>query len=686
MKTQRIAAVAMIAIEVAVVEHMVFLYEWYPVAIVLLAVIGMRGFIALPFGRRAQILGAIALGVFIYAGMYTNLLTFVVAHRLPLDPLLGGNALVIAWYLMTLQCALLFLRMPETGLPVYFPVMGVFVMVCAGAVGRHGSLDPWYHAAALAMVPILIVFMRGEKAARPSANDRRGAIIQAGIVGLSLTVSFGFSGAMGSYRAEIDKAVFSFLPGMRESGATGFSTRAHLDTITHARDTGADSVALRVFSKNAPGYLRGRAYDRYSQNSWDISVPERLLKPLQDVPPEIVADAGARAYRLHDGSGDGARRLDVVPNMNAEGCLFAPLEAQMIVIQGNAPALDEDGNLKVAGTRILEYAEYASPEPARGTLDEAARQRLLALPDSLDPRIRDLAARLFANEATTRDKIQAVVDYFAKHYTYRMGIDIPEGQDPLAYFLIDQPPAHCEYFATGAAVLLRLGGVPCRYVTGFVTTEYNGVGRYWIARNKDAHAWVEAFDAHTGAWTTVEATVAGGLPGQQAKSWTAALTHVADSMRYLIRRLAQAISAGDWRSLLQGLLSLLKNAAGAPIVLSAALFIAGWMVYGRRRRRQRRQPPKPVSPHIAALTKLRTRVDRSVRRYGFTRRPEETVLAFADRIDLSLNPCAEELTANRLRQAADWYRAYSAARFGGALSEKTARELEVRWRNGHGTR
>ena len=61
-----------------------------------------------------------------------------------------------------------------------------------------------------------------------------------------------------------------------------------------------------------------------------------------------------------------------------------------------------------------------------------------------------------------------------------------------------------------AVLLLRSLGVPARYVTGYVVDEYNSDTGRWLARNLDAHAWVEAYDDRAQRWVAVEST-----PGRQ---------------------------------------------------------------------------------------------------------------------------------------------------------------------------
>ena len=60
-------------------------------------------------------------------------------------------------------------------------------------------------------------------------------------------------------------------------------------------------------------------------------------------------------------------------------------------------------------------------------------------------------------------------------------------------------------------LLLRVMGVPARYVTGFRGGDWNSVGGYVAVRDDRAHAWAEAFLPDAG-WVRVDATPAGPAP------------------------------------------------------------------------------------------------------------------------------------------------------------------------------
>lgn len=83
--------------------------------------------------------------------------------------------------------------------------------------------------------------------------------------------------------------------------------------------------------------------------------------------------------------------------------------------------------------------------------------------------------------------------------------------DFASYFL-NQGRGYCIHFATAGALLLRMQGIPARYVTGYVA-QLDGGGR-GEALDRDAHAWVEVYINGYG-WYPVEMTpgYAGGENG-----------------------------------------------------------------------------------------------------------------------------------------------------------------------------
>jgi hypothetical protein len=210
--------------------------------------------------------------------------------------------------------------------------------------------------------------------------------------------------------------------------------------------------------------------------------------------------------------------------------------------------------------------------------------------------------------------------------------------------------AHCEFFASGAVTLLRLQGVPARYATGYRVVEQEEGEPYWAARNRDAHAWAEAYDNDQQKWVIVEAT-----PGFTDPAYEELQTEDEEAVGAGGGRLAltaeQARSIVQWwytRPLWQkSLLALVAiTALGLPILLS------------RRRAWRRAQLARDGDPRITRWRSRLRVVDRRLRRYGFVRHPAETLHQFARRVETAAAPQASWLQAN-----AQWYFDYANTRF-----------------------
>ncbi len=94
------------------------------------------------------------------------------------------------------------------------------------------------------------------------------------------------------------------------------------------------------------------------------------------------------------------------------------------------------------------------------------------------------------------DLAKAVEQYLISgngfRYSLNLDAEIIPGMDPIEQFLREDRSGHCQYFASALAMMLRSQGIPARLVVGYNTDEYNDLGRYYVARQLHAHAWVEA--------------------------------------------------------------------------------------------------------------------------------------------------------------------------------------------------
>jgi hypothetical protein len=179
--------------------------------------------------------------------------------------------------------------------------------------------------------------------------------------------------------------------------------------------------------------------------------------------------------------------------MDATGSIFRPASGDMAV--------------RYEGVSDLPLYPAAALRQDTTNYPPDLRLTYLQLPP-LDPRIPALAAKITTGARTPYDKAAAIENYLHAHYGYTLDLRGDPGTDPLAYFLFQKRAGHCEYFATAMAVLLRVSGVPSRYVTGFLPGEYNDVGGDYIVRARDAHSWVEVYFPSYG-WVPFDPTPPG---------------------------------------------------------------------------------------------------------------------------------------------------------------------------------
>lgn len=83
-----------------------------------------------------------------------------------------------------------------------------------------------------------------------------------------------------------------------------------------------------------------------------------------------------------------------------------------------------------------------------------------------------------------------------------------------------QKKGYCIHFASAGVMLLRMAGIPARYVTGYVAWpedfSYDNEKNQYHAdiTGYRGHAWIEVYDADSGVWLPVDMTPAGGARNQ----------------------------------------------------------------------------------------------------------------------------------------------------------------------------
>ncbi|MBC7876434.1 MAG: transglutaminase domain-containing protein [Anaerolineales bacterium] len=131
--------------------------------------------------------------------------------------------------------------------------------------------------------------------------------------------------------------------------------------------------------------------------------------------------------------------------------------------------------------------------------------RYLSLPETVPPRVLDLAQEITVNIANPYDKAKAIENYL-RNYPYSLDVaSPPPNQDVADYFLFDLRTGYCDYYATSMIVLARAVGLPTRLVIGYASGIYDPTTAEYTVHEADAHSWVEIYFTGVG-WVEFEPT------------------------------------------------------------------------------------------------------------------------------------------------------------------------------------
>ncbi len=247
-----------------------------------------------------------------------------------------------------------------------------------------------------------------------------------------------------------------------------------------------------------PVYFRGVALDLFDGRNWSRSVPP-----------------SGTDFQSEDSFPADAHRMVITLQNHSDGVLFTAGELLYIEAEGRGLRRDPQGAWFVDGppgtvqyTIVGQGPLGLGGPPVGGS--EAPAFPLTAIPEDLDPRIRDLAEEIVGDETDVIAQTTLIGDRLRSDYTYTR-VPLDQGEErPLSVFLFERQTGHCEYFAASQAILLRTLGVPTRLVNGFAGGELDPATGELVFRGYNAHSWVEYYVEGQG-WLMADAT-----PGPEA--------------------------------------------------------------------------------------------------------------------------------------------------------------------------
>jgi hypothetical protein len=589
-----------------------------------------------------------AAGLAVLLGFVWTLYPFLPASVLDVGPLLLGYALA--------ALAALFLLGSSTWAPVRTAIPVCLALLIVGTLAqtaRPPILPAGLAALALAAWAVLSERTLGSAALPASPFVRIGR----------LAAFLAIAGALGI-------GIVRFLP-----WAQPFVERASValveERIAARSAVGASSSTLGAIEKLAlsqrvmlrvhaltPQKLRAAVFTRFDGHTWSGGpATARALTPVGMPPGDLAAWASAIPGSLWAVPGaevalavqGGAIRSRLVLASFEAGPLVAPRGTLLVQMEGKT-AVDARGIL--AGSASA--AEIYGLVNRRDLRDEPEDDlgEMLSLPPDTDPRLRELAARLGASAPSPRERLARTLQHLDRECRYALDVGSFHSAQPVAEFLFEKKRGYCEYFASAAAVLLRLQGVPTRYVTGWNVRDENHSGGHFVVREADAHAWIETCIEGAG-WVEADPTPAAEY-AEVHRSQPSALAAAFEWLRAGGLELWARLRKGDLRSLLRWLFA-------TPFVPTLLLALCAAALARRRRHRPVATAGVATSDLPAELRRLVSCLDAAWAQHGQPRPAWRGLLEHAEAIPPEALPA--ELREAMRRAAECVYRgAYAGVR------------------------
>lgn len=186
-----------------------------------------------------------------------------------------------------------------------------------------------------------------------------------------------------------------------------------------------------------------------------------------------------------------------------DGAILRAKNTVAVSINAESIVVNDFGDILSNNDKNNHYTLYCSGPNKQEVLPKEIMTRLTQVPSEVRQEIGNVAKTIFLEDAFTANKISALMGFW-KGCEYSFDHKVPKDKEPVIYMVNNKPAAHCELYASASCILLRLAGVPTKYVTGFRVDNYTDGS--WFVKNKDSHAWIEAWDKETEQWVTVDIT------------------------------------------------------------------------------------------------------------------------------------------------------------------------------------
>ena len=270
--------------------------------------------------------------------------------------------------------------------------------------------------------------------------------------------------------------VFNFL-NSQSAGRTGFSDSVQLGDVSQIQE---DNTIIMRLKTDQPldrenTYFRGIVLNFFDGHRWY----RRFLNSKEEVSGKVI-------------------KQEIILEPYGNRYIFAI----DVPVKFNRPVRRYNDFTFMSYRRIFNRIKYTalSVVTKRIKVTQIDKRGYLQYPKNINPKIIRLAKQLKGR--TEIETVRNVIGYLKK-YKYSLK-NLKKGKDPLYDFLFVSKAGNCEYFASAAAVLLRIDGIPTRLVAGYRGVRYNEPGNFYYVPQSFAHTWVESYI--NGYWYRLDPT------------------------------------------------------------------------------------------------------------------------------------------------------------------------------------
>ncbi len=260
----------------------------------------------------------------------------------------------------------------------------------------------------------------------------------------------------------------------------------------------SDKILFRVEAKDEdiPLLLREASYTIYKFSRW-FSKNDNFIN--------LFPEGNIIKWDLLSFKGSGKKIKISSLIKNGKGILKLPLG--VFKIDGLSDlkiSKNSLGTVKVEEVPgLIKYDVWFNPEISN---DSPPDKNDLFIPEQEKAVVHEIANKLSLNSIPTDEAMKRIRLFFLHNFSYSLNLNSKNENEnsPIEFFLKKSKSGHCEYFATATVLLLRAGGIPARYSTGFMVTEFSVWENKFLVRKRDAHAWSIAYV--NGVWVNFDTT------------------------------------------------------------------------------------------------------------------------------------------------------------------------------------